>query len=76
MCCRSLENNVENSAENGSLACEISEGKMKTLNRAIAVLIVKIMWFLLAGTKESAMSNQIPELLKGNLCITGTSDAG
>jgi hypothetical protein len=40
---RSLEDNVENSAEDGSLACEISEGKLKTLFRTIAVLIVKIL---------------------------------
>ena len=33
MLCRSLENNVENSAEDGGLACEISEGKLKTLFR-------------------------------------------
>ena len=31
MLCRSLEDNVENSAEDGGLACEISEGKLKTL---------------------------------------------
>jgi hypothetical protein len=31
----------ENSAENGDLACEISEGRLKTLIRAIAILIVK-----------------------------------
>ena len=43
MLCRSLEDNVENSAEDGGLACEISEGKLKTLFRAIAVLIVKIL---------------------------------
>ena len=41
--CRSLEDNVENSAEEEGLACEISEGKLKTLFRAIAVLIVKIL---------------------------------
>ena len=28
--CRSLEDNVENSAEDGGLVCEISEGKLKT----------------------------------------------
>ena len=39
---RGLEDNVENSAD-GGLACEISEGKLKTLFRAIAVLIVKIL---------------------------------
>ena len=39
----SLEDNVENSAEDGGLACEISEGRLKTLFRAIAVLIVKIL---------------------------------
>ena len=30
MLCRSLEDNVENSAEDGGLAWEISEGKLKT----------------------------------------------
>ena len=43
MFCRSLEDNVENSAEDGGLAYEISEGKLKTLFRAISVLIVKIL---------------------------------
>ena len=38
-CCgRSLEDSVENSAEDGGLACEISKGKLKTLFRAIAIL--------------------------------------
>ena len=36
--CRSLEDNVENSAEDAGLACEISEGKLKTLFRAVAIL--------------------------------------
>jgi hypothetical protein len=48
---RSLTDNVENSAEDGGLACEISEGRLKTLFRAIAVLIVKILWFWLAGAE-------------------------
>ena len=39
MLCRSLED----SAEDLCLACEISEGRLKTLFRAIAVLIVKIL---------------------------------
>ena len=43
MLCRSLEDNVENTAEDGGLVCEISEGKLKTLFRAIPVLIVKIL---------------------------------
>jgi hypothetical protein len=38
MLCGSLEDNVENSVENGGLACEISEGKLKILFRAIAIL--------------------------------------
>ena len=38
MLCRSLEDNVENTAEDGGLVCEISEGKLKTLFRAIAIL--------------------------------------
>ena len=58
---RSLEDNVENSANNGGLACEISEGKLKTLIRAI---VVKILWFWLAGAEESAVINKIPELLE------------
>jgi hypothetical protein len=32
-----LEDNVENSANDGGLACDISEGKLKTLIRAIIV---------------------------------------
>jgi hypothetical protein len=49
MLCRSLEDNVENSAENGVLACEISEGKLKILFRAIAILefdycVVLVSW--------------------------------
>jgi len=76
MFCRNLEDNVENSAEDGGLACEISEGRLKTLFRAITVLIVKILWFWSAGAEESAVVNKIPELLKGNLCITGTIGAG
>jgi hypothetical protein len=76
MLCRSLEDNVENSAEDGGLPCEISEGRLKTLFRAIDILIVKILWFWLAGAEESAVINKIPGLLKQNLWITGTIDAG
>jgi hypothetical protein len=43
MLCSILEDNVGNSAKDGGLACEISEGKLKTFFRAIAVLIVKIL---------------------------------
>jgi hypothetical protein len=64
MLCGSLEDNVENSAEDGGLACEISEGKLKTLFKAIAILIGKILWFWLAGAEKSAVINKIPELLK------------
>jgi hypothetical protein len=35
MFCRGLEDNVENSAEDESLACEISQGRLKTLIRAV-----------------------------------------
>jgi hypothetical protein len=76
MLCRSLEDNVENSAEDGGLACEISEGRLKTLFGAIDILLGKILWFWLAGAEESAVINKIPELLKQNLWITGTIDAG
>ena len=49
MLCRSLEDNVENSVENRGLACEISEGRLKTLFRAIAILdcedsVVLVSW--------------------------------
>ena len=49
MLCRSLEDNVENSAEDGGLACEVSEGKLKTLFRDIANLefdysVVLVSW--------------------------------
>jgi hypothetical protein len=64
MFCRILEVNVEVSANHGGLACEISEGRLKTLIVPIAVLIVKILWFWLAGVKESAVVNKIPEPLK------------
>ena len=43
MLCRSLEDNVENSAEDGGLACEISEGRLKTVIDVVAILIVKIL---------------------------------
>ena len=56
--CRSLEDIVENSAEDGGLSCEISEGKLKTLFRAIALLIGKILWLWLAGAEESAVINK------------------
>jgi hypothetical protein len=38
MLCRSLEDYVENSAEDGGLAFEISEDRLKTFVRAIASL--------------------------------------
>jgi hypothetical protein len=43
MLCRSLEDNVANSLEDGGLACEIPEGRLKTLIRVTAILIVKIL---------------------------------
>ena len=76
MFCMSLEDNVENSAEDEGLACKISEGRLNTLFRVIAVLIVKILWFWLAGAEESAVINKILELLKLKLFITGTIDVG
>ena len=35
--CRRLEDKVENSAEDGNLACEILEGRLKTLIRTVAI---------------------------------------
>jgi hypothetical protein len=62
--CGSLEDNVDNSTEDGGMACEIPEGRLKTFFRAIASLIVKILWFWLPEAEESAVINKIPELLK------------
>jgi hypothetical protein len=76
MLCRSLEDNFENRTEDGGLACEISEGRLKTLFRAIGILIVQILWLWLAGAEESTVINKISELLKQKLYITGTIDAG
>jgi hypothetical protein len=73
--CRSLGDNVEYSAQDGGLFCEISEGRLKTLIKAIAIFIVKILWFWLVGSEDSAVINRIPKLLK-QICITGTIDAG
>jgi hypothetical protein len=39
-------------------------------------LIVKILWFWLAGAENSAVINKILELVKWNLCIIETIDAG
>jgi hypothetical protein len=64
MFCGHLEEDVKNSINDGGLACEISEGRLKILIRGIAILIVKILWFLLARAEESAVCNKIPELLK------------
>jgi hypothetical protein len=44
-----LEDNVENSAEDGGLACETPEERLKTLFRAIAIFdcedsVVMVSW--------------------------------
>ena len=48
-------------------------GKNKDTIRVLCYF--KILWFWLAGIEESAMINKIPELLKQNLCVSGTIDA-
>jgi hypothetical protein len=58
-----LEDNAENRANDGGMDCEISKERLKTLTGATAALIVKILWFWLAGAEESAVINKIPELL-------------
>jgi hypothetical protein len=52
---RSLEDNVEDSVKVEGQACEISEGRLKTLIRAVAILIGKILWFRLAGVKNQLL---------------------
>jgi hypothetical protein len=60
MFCRSFEDNVENSTKDGGLAYEISEERLKTLIRDVAVLISNILWFWLAGAEELVMINKLP----------------
>jgi hypothetical protein len=66
-----LEDNVENSAEDRDLACEIPGRRAKILIKVIAILIVKILWFWLAGAEESAVINKIPELLSETSALLG-----
>ena len=40
-----MEDNVENSTNDRGLACEISEKRLKTLIRVVAIFIVKILLF-------------------------------
>lgn len=62
--CRSLEDkNVEGSADDEGLACEVSEGSLKTPSGHL-LFWIKILWFCLAGAKESAVINKRPELLR------------
>jgi hypothetical protein len=61
---RSLEDNVENSAEDGGLAWEITEGRLSTLFRAFAILNVKILWFWLAGAKKLVVIKKRPASLR------------
>ena len=42
---RSLEDNVENRVEDGGLACEVSEGKLKTFQGTLLFWSLIIMWF-------------------------------
>jgi hypothetical protein len=42
---RSLEDNAENSANDRGLACEVSEGRLKTLINDVSTLIMRILWF-------------------------------
>jgi hypothetical protein len=70
MLCTSLEDNVENSAEDGDLACEISEGKLLFSGPLLFWSLI-ILWFLLAGAEESAVINKIPELLKQTFALLG-----
>jgi hypothetical protein len=55
MLCRVLLVNVENSADDGGLAFEILKGRLKTLFRTIAFLILNILWFWCAGDEKSAV---------------------
>jgi uncharacterized membrane protein len=71
MLCRSFEDNVETIAEDGVLTCEISDVRLKTLIRAIVILIVKILWCWLDGSEESAVINKIPEVLNRNFALFG-----
>ena len=54
----------------------ISEGRLKTLIRAAAILTVNILWVWLAGVEESIVINKTPKPLNRKFYITGTTDAG
>ena len=60
---------MKSSAEDGGLACEISERRLKTYSGH--VFIVNILWFWLAGAEKSAVSNKIPEPLKQTFVLLG-----
>ena len=64
-----MEDNVKNSAKDGGLACEISEGRLKTYQGHIS--IEKILWFWLARAEESAVISKIPEPIKQTFVLLG-----
>jgi hypothetical protein len=56
MFCRNLEDNVENSANDGGLAYGLLSG-------LLLFCFGEILWFWSAGSEESAVINKILELL-------------
>jgi hypothetical protein len=55
--------NVERNAEDGGLACEVSEGSLKMLSGLFAILI-EILSIWSAGEEGSGKINKTPTTLK------------
>jgi hypothetical protein len=64
MLCRSLEDHVENSAEDGGLACEIPEGRLIKTYQGCCYFDCEDSVVWLAVAEVSAVIKKIPELLK------------
>jgi hypothetical protein len=65
------DKNVESSAENGDLGCEVSE-KRKNSSEPL-----ELIWgFGQLGLKELVVINKVSEPLKGTPCYAGLMNAG
>lgn len=54
---RSLEDNVERSAEDGFVTCEVSEGSLNGLYQSHLLSSVTMLWFWLVGAEEPVVIN-------------------
>lgn len=72
LCQRSEDKNVESSADDGSLVCEVPKGSKDSTG---AILVMTCSWFCLSGVEELALINKRAETLS-HLCVIGVIDAG